>query len=327
MDNHADGLSNSTTTNYQDRNPQGIFYDTNNDPEYLDNDNAKNAAAKLICAGMKDQIDESKMEEAEQYEAEGIKNVSMQDQQQSAKTNHAMKGSSHTAPHTKSTPPSVPTTAATPPNPAFDITAIATAMEKLKSHMDDRTRQMEEAAKKQPEADMATFEALRAGISKKITSSPPVHNVKIPASTDDESTTKTYASITCPGSDSPTRSKASASKSSVDPSSKASPPPPPKKHQQQSHPPASNSRESTELVCTTKYKKLNPEDFDYNIKPKQGLFPLGDFSEDMPDHDRCLLWIKVFTKTKDIISDNVMTMTPLHSLSRLLANCLSKPQH
>jgi hypothetical protein len=139
---------------------------------------------------------------------------------------------------------------------------------------------------------MAKFEALRAELSKKAVGSPPVENVKIPASTD-ESTAKTYASTTCPGSDSPTHSKASASKSSVDPSSKAQPAPPPKKRQQQSHPPASNNGESTELVCTTKYKKLNPEDSDYNIKPKQGLFPLGDFYEDMSDCDRFLLWIKV----------------------------------
>jgi hypothetical protein len=63
------------------------------------------------------------------------------------------------------------------------MTMFGTKMEKLQSHMDNHTHQMEEAAKKQREADMAKFKALRTKISKKVASSPPVDNVKIPAST------------------------------------------------------------------------------------------------------------------------------------------------
>jgi hypothetical protein len=65
-------------------------------------------------------------------------------------------------------------------------------------------------------------------------------------------------------------------------------------------------------VCVTKYKKLNPEDPDYNIKPKQGEFPVGDFYEDMPPSGRELLWIKVFAFTKHIIEKrDINDSTPL----------------
>jgi hypothetical protein len=52
------------------------------DPNYLDNDNAKNAAAKRFCAATRDQIDsDDKMEEAENYESEGINEINKQDKQ------------------------------------------------------------------------------------------------------------------------------------------------------------------------------------------------------------------------------------------------------
>jgi hypothetical protein len=65
-------------------------------------------------------------------------------------------------------------------------------------------------------------------------------------------------------------------------------------------------------VCTTKYKKLDPEDPDYNIKPKQGEFPVTDFYDDMPPSDKDLLWVKVFAFTKHIIDKrDVNDSTPL----------------
>jgi hypothetical protein len=144
---------------------------------------------------------------------------------------------------------------------------------------------------------------------KKAAGSPLVGNVKIPESTD-ESTAKTYASTTCPGPDSPTQSKASDSKSSTSHNSAAPPTPSPRKCQQEFKLPNHTSANLTELVCTTKYKKLDPEDSNYNIKPKQGDFSVGDFYEDMPEQDRGLLWIK-FLFTLSTSWRNGMTTTLL----------------
>jgi hypothetical protein len=156
----------------------------------------------------------------------------------------------HASGPTKPSTPPKPTAPATTLPMTFDVNAIAsqlmsmlgTEMNKLKTHMDDRTRQLEEAAKKQHEEDRANFEELMAVLSKEATGIPPVDNVKIPVSTDEStaktfaSTAKTYASTTGPGLDSPTRSKADSSKSPPHHENKAPSQPSPRKRQQQPGP-------------------------------------------------------------------------------------------
>jgi hypothetical protein len=158
------------TDTIHDSDPQGIFFDIHDDPDYLENDKATTVAAKHFNSDYDDYTD-SNMEVAEECKAEGAREINKRNQQRVQDEDQLIQDTSKAIPPTKP-PPAAPAATAAPPTqpiPAFDVTAIAsqfmsmlgTEMAKLKTHMNDCTHQLEEAAKKQREADMAKLEELK----------------------------------------------------------------------------------------------------------------------------------------------------------------------
>jgi small-conductance mechanosensitive channel len=136
------------------------LYDVYDDSGYVENDNAENEAAKRFIADMEDQVDDSKMEEAEKYESDGTQDINKQDKQCVQEEEAAL----HANNATTATKASPTTPAAGQPTPAVDVTSIASqfmnllgaTMAKLKTHLDECTRLMEEKGKLQHDADTAS---------------------------------------------------------------------------------------------------------------------------------------------------------------------------